>query len=149
MVHNVEGFIRERQVLLQVPFLNGWARGMKIEIHPIGVKSLTAAEVEAFDHVKSNANVTGVDGLAPKSLLHPRHLDNAPYPGTHSWRSRDPQTTFSKQSRVRLNVSLKMIVGQRLVNDAGNLKRKPLLQASQGFVRPARHMVWGQIEKVE
>jgi hypothetical protein len=45
MIDSVEGFVWERQVLLQVPFLNGWVRGMKVEIHPVGVKSLTAAEI--------------------------------------------------------------------------------------------------------
>lgn len=69
MVDNVERFIRELQGLLQVPFLNGWARGMQVEIHPFRVKSLTAAKVEAFDHVKSNAHITRVNGLAPQNPL--------------------------------------------------------------------------------
>ena len=96
MVDNAERFIRKRQVLLQVPFLNGRARGMQVEIDPVGVITLSAAKIETFDHVKSNAHITRINGLAPESLLHSRHSDDAPYPGTHSWHTRDPQTTFSQ-----------------------------------------------------
>ncbi len=46
MVDNVEGFVREWQVLLQVPLPNGWAGGMEVEVHPIGVKSFATAKVQ-------------------------------------------------------------------------------------------------------